>query len=107
MRDDHLSPEQAAVVRESVTITGDGNVVGNDNTVNVVKLENGDYVIQAPKVTVTLSPTATGASSTACTGSTQGIPRSSDLTTTSVALLGSVVYGVFARHPNCLSTDTS
>jgi tetratricopeptide (TPR) repeat protein len=37
----HKKPE--VLLRQNLKIDGDGNVVGNDNTVSVVKLESGDY----------------------------------------------------------------
>lgn len=50
--------ELAALLKKKISITGDGNVVGNDNTVTVVKHENGNYVFNSPQVTVDLSPEA-------------------------------------------------
>ncbi|MDY7075909.1 MAG: CHAT domain-containing protein [Chloroflexota bacterium] len=47
--------ELAALLRKKVTITGDGNVFGKDNTVNVAKQDAGDYAIQIGQVNVTLS----------------------------------------------------
>jgi tetratricopeptide (TPR) repeat protein len=41
-----LTPEQKNLLRRHVSIDGDGNVVGNDNTVHVTKQTTGDYAIQ-------------------------------------------------------------
>jgi hypothetical protein len=42
------------LLQEKLVITGDGNVVGKDNTVNVVKQQAGDYAIQIGQVNITL-----------------------------------------------------
>jgi len=44
-----------ALLREKVVITGDGNVIGKDNTVNVVKQTAGLYAIQIGQVNITLT----------------------------------------------------
>ena len=45
-----LPPDLTARLRQLLTITGDGNVVGNDNTVTVVKQQAGDYAIQIGEI---------------------------------------------------------
>jgi len=48
--------EQETLLRQNLKIDGDGNVVGNDNTVSVVKLANGDYyAIQIGELHIELS----------------------------------------------------
>jgi tetratricopeptide (TPR) repeat protein len=48
--------EQEALLRKKLTIVGDGNVVGTDNTVSIVKLASGDYyAIQIGELHITLS----------------------------------------------------
>jgi len=41
-----LTPEQEALLQRHVFIDGDGNVVGNDNTVHVTRQAAGDYAVQ-------------------------------------------------------------
>ena len=41
-----LTPEQRDLLRRRVSIDGDGNVVGNDNTVRITKQRAGDYAVQ-------------------------------------------------------------
>lgn len=41
-----MTPEQRELLRRNVTIDGDGNVVGNNNTVCVVKQNAGNYAVQ-------------------------------------------------------------
>ena len=49
-----LTPEQIALLRHNLNLTGDGNVVGNNNTVSVTKQTAGDYAIQIGTVALTL-----------------------------------------------------
>ncbi|MDY7075911.1 MAG: tetratricopeptide repeat protein [Chloroflexota bacterium] len=48
--------ELRALLRDKITIAGDGNIVGNDNTVSVVKQTAGDYAVQIGQINVILSP---------------------------------------------------
>jgi hypothetical protein len=41
-----ITPKQRELLKRHVSIDGDGNVVGNDNTVRVTKQEAGDYAVQ-------------------------------------------------------------
>ncbi len=41
-----LTPKEKDLLKRHVSIDGDGNVVGNDNTVYVTKQEAGDYAVQ-------------------------------------------------------------
>ncbi len=50
-----LTPEQKAILQRHVTLTGDGNVVGNDNTARVTKQTAGDYAIQIGEQTITVT----------------------------------------------------
>jgi len=45
----------ARLLRDKLTITGDGNVIGTDNTVTVIEQEAGNYAIQIGQLTVTLA----------------------------------------------------
>jgi len=48
--------EQKTLLRRNLTIDGDGNVIGNDNAVSVVKLASGDYYnVQIGELSVDLS----------------------------------------------------
>ena len=51
-----LIPDQAALLRSNLTLTGDGNVIGNSNQVTVVKQSGGDYSIQIGAVNFFLPP---------------------------------------------------
>jgi tetratricopeptide (TPR) repeat protein len=44
------------LLRQKLTLTGEGNVVGNDDTVTVTKQSAGDYAIQIGEFRLTLSP---------------------------------------------------
>jgi hypothetical protein len=46
---------QETLLRDHLTLTGDGNVVGNDNTVRVTKQQAGDYAIQIGEFHLTIS----------------------------------------------------
>jgi len=50
-----LAPDQVALLPSNLTLTGDGNVVGNNNQVSVVKQTGGDYSIQIGAVNLILS----------------------------------------------------
>jgi len=50
-----LPPDLIARLRQNLTLTGDGNIVGNDNTVTVTKQTAGDYAIQIGELHLTLS----------------------------------------------------
>jgi hypothetical protein len=52
-----LTPEQRDLLQRHVTIDGEGNVVGNDNTVHVTERSGGDYAVQIgeQQFTVTVS----------------------------------------------------
>ncbi len=54
-RDQRKTQVDIAELRRNVAITGDGNVVGNDNTVAVTKIEGDLYQIQTATFTITLS----------------------------------------------------
>ena len=47
--------ELVELLQEKVRVTGDGNVVGKDNTVTINELSAGDYAIQIGQVNVSLS----------------------------------------------------
>jgi len=51
-----LIPDQVALLRSNLTLTGDGNVIGNSNKVTVVKQSGGDYSIQIGAVNLLLPP---------------------------------------------------
>ena len=53
-RDRRKTQVDIAELRRNVAITGDGNVVGNDNTVVVTKIEGDLYQIQTATFTITL-----------------------------------------------------
>jgi len=56
LAEDRTLAARLAALIGSTVITGDGNVVGDHNVVNVVKLSDGDYTIHAKELHVTLSP---------------------------------------------------
>jgi hypothetical protein len=41
-----LTPDQQEFLKQHLTLDGDGNVVGSDNTVQVTKQTAGDYAVQ-------------------------------------------------------------
>jgi hypothetical protein len=45
-----LTPEQRALLQRHVSIDGDGNVVGNDNTVRVTRQAVGVYVHEIARI---------------------------------------------------------
>ena len=49
-------PDLETLLRQNLTLTGDGNVVGNDDTVTVTRQSAGDYAIQIGELRLTLSP---------------------------------------------------
>ena len=51
-----LIPDQVALLRSHLTLTGDGNVIGNSNRVTVVKQTGGDYSVQIGAVNFLLPP---------------------------------------------------
>jgi len=51
-----LIPDQVALLCSHLTLTGDGNVIGNSNQVTVVKQSGGDYSIQIGAVNFLLPP---------------------------------------------------
>jgi len=48
-------PNLETLLRQHLTLTGEGNIIGNDNTVTVVKQTAGDYAIQIGELYLTLS----------------------------------------------------
>ncbi len=50
-----LTPEQRDLLQRHVSIDGDGNVVGNDNTVRVTKQTAGDYAVQIGEQRITFN----------------------------------------------------
>ena len=50
-----LKPQESALLQRHVAIDGDGNVVGNDNTVQVTKLAAGDYAVQIGEQRITFN----------------------------------------------------
>jgi len=51
-----LIPDQVVLLRSHLTLTGDGNVIGNSNRVTVVKQSGGDYSVQIGTVNFLLPP---------------------------------------------------
>ena len=50
-----LTPEEKALLQRHITIDGDGNVVGNDNTVHVTKVKTDTYTVQKDQRQVTVT----------------------------------------------------
>ena len=50
-----LTPEQRELLRRHLSIDGDGNVVGNDNTVRVTRQAAGDYAVQIGEQRITFN----------------------------------------------------
>ena len=50
-----LKPQESALLQRHVAIDGDGNVVGNDNTVQVTNLAAGDYAVQIGEQRITFN----------------------------------------------------
>ncbi len=50
-----LTPEQRSLLQRHLSIDGDGNVVGNDNTVRVTKQAAGDYAVQIGEQRITVN----------------------------------------------------
>jgi DNA polymerase III delta prime subunit len=49
------TPEERELLQRHVSIDGDGNVVGNDNTVRVIKQTGGDYAVQIHEEHITFN----------------------------------------------------
>jgi DNA polymerase III delta prime subunit len=50
-----LTPKESALIQEYISIDGDGNVVGNDNTVQITKVKADTYVVQKDQRQVTVT----------------------------------------------------
>jgi len=50
-----LTPEESALIQEYISIDGDGNIVGNDNTVQITKVRADTYVVQKDQRQVTVT----------------------------------------------------
>jgi hypothetical protein len=50
-----LTPKESALIQEYISIDGDGNVVGNDNTVQITKVKADTYIVQKDQRQVTVT----------------------------------------------------
>lgn len=50
-----LSPEERSFLKQHLTIDGDGNIVGNDNTVQITKVRADTYVVHKDQQQVTIT----------------------------------------------------
>lgn len=53
--DKRLTPQEQSLIRRNISIDGDGNVVGNNNNVQVIKQTAGDYAVQIGEQRITVN----------------------------------------------------